>query len=154
MKQYDYIPEGFHAITPALTIKNAPEAIEWYKRVFGAKEVTRLVGPDGSIAHAELQFGNSKIMLGEENPDYNKSPDTLNGTPVVMNLYVRDVDAVVNKALDEGAVSIFPVNDQFYGDRSGRIQDPFGHVWIISTQIEKISEEEMQRRFHKLIATP
>jgi PhnB protein len=151
MKQYDYIPEGFHAITPALTIKNAPQAIEWYKKVFGAKEVMRLIDQDGNIAHAELRLADSRIMLGEENPDYNKGPDTLCGTPVVMNYYVRDVDAVVNRAVDEGATIIFPVNNQFYGDRSGRIQDPFGHVWIISTHMEKMTIEEMQRRFHKLI---
>lgn len=141
------MPDDFHAITPMLAIKEASAAIEWYKKVFNAEEVMRLADANGVVAHAQLKINGSLIMIAEEHPDYNRSPDTLNGTSVILNLHVPDVDAVVDKAKQEGAVEIFPVKDQFYGDRSGRIQDPYGHMWIVSTRIKEVSPQEMQKLF-------
>ena len=143
------IPEGYSTLTPYLNIKGAVEAIEFYKKAFGAKEITRLTMPDGSIAHAEIEIGDSKIMLAEENPQWgNLGPLTLGGSPVTLCLYVEDVDAVFAQALKEGATVIagMEVKDQFYGDRAGSLTDPFGHKWSIMTHIEDVSTEEMQKR--------
>ena len=143
------IPEGYSTLTPYLNIKGAVEAIEFYKKAFGAKEITRLTMPDGSIAHAEIEIGDSKIMLAEENPQWgNLSPLALGGSPVTLCLYVEDVDAVFAQALKEGATVIagMEVKDQFYGDRAGSLTDPFGHKWSIMTHIEDVSTEEMQKR--------
>lgn len=143
------IPEGYSTLTPYLNIKGAVEAIEFYKKAFGAKEITRLTMPDGSIAHAEIEIGDSKIMLAEENPQWgNLSPLALGGSPVTLCLYVEDVDAVFAQALKEGAKVIagMEVKDQFYGDRAGSLTDPFGHKWSIMTHIEDVSTEEMQKR--------
>ena len=143
------IPEGYSTLTPYLNIKGAVEAIEFYKKAFGAKEITRLAMPDGSIAHAEIEIGDSKIMLAEENPQWgNLSPLALGGSPVTLCLYVEDVDAVFAQALKEGAKVIagMEVKDQFYGDRAGSLTDPFGHKWSIMTHIEDVSTEEMQKR--------
>ena len=139
-----YIPDGFSALTPMLAVRNAAKAIDWYKKVLNATEVNRLTDSDGKIAHAELKISDCILMLAEENPDYNKSPDLLNGTSIILNLYVPDVDGTVRLAVKEGALLIFPVEDQFYGDRAGRIQDPFGHMWIISKHLRKVSPQEMQ----------
>ncbi len=146
MKNSNYIPEGFSTLTPMLAVRDAARAIEWYKNIFGATETSRLTDPNGTIAHAELRISDSVIMLAEEHPDYNKSPNTLGGTSIILNLYVPDVDQLEKIALDNGAKSIFPVQDQFYGDRAGRIQDPFGHMWIISKHIRDVTPEEMQRQ--------
>lgn len=143
MKETQYHSEG---LIPMLAVRNASDAIEWYKKVFQATETSRLTDTDGTIAHAELRIGDSVIMLAEEHPDYNKSPQTLGGTSVILNLYVADVDNLEKLALKADAKSIFPVADQFYGDRAGRIQDPFGHMWIISKHIKDVSAEEMQRQ--------
>jgi len=143
------IPEGYSTLTPYLNIKGAVEAIEFYKKAFGAKEITRMTMPDGSIAHAEIEIGDSKIMLAEENPQWgNLSPLALGGSPVTLCLYVEDVDAVFAQALKEGAKVIagMEVKDQFYGDRAGSLTDPFGHKWSIMTHIEDVSTEEMQKR--------
>lgn len=141
------IPKGEHAITPYLAIKGADAAIQFYQRVFGAKEIGRLLGPDGAIAHAELQIGDSKIMLAEESLEWgNKSPTTLGDTPVTITLYVDNVDATFKAALDAGAREIMPVKDEFYGLRVGVFYDPFGHKWHIHTPIEEVSFEEMQKR--------
>ena len=143
------IPEGFSTLTPYLNIKGAVEAIEFYKKAFGAKEIGRLTMPDGSIAHAEIQIGNSKIMLAEENLQWgNLSPLVLDGSPVTLCLYVEDVDTVFAQALKEGAkvTNGMEVKDQFYGDRSGSLTDPFGHRWSIMTHFEDVSVEEMQKR--------
>ncbi len=141
------IPNGEHAISPYLAIKGADTAIQYYQRVFGAKEIGRLLGPDGAIAHAELQIGDSKLMLAEENVEWgNQSPATLGGTAVTISLYVDDVDATYQLALDAGATGIMPVKDEFYGLRVGVFYDPFGHKWHIHTPIEDLSFEEMQRR--------
>jgi PhnB protein len=146
MKKAKHIPNGFTSLIAMLAVRNAIDAIEWYKKVFHATETNRLTDPNGTIAHAELRVGDSIFMLAEEHPDYNKSPETLNGTSVILNLYVSDVDNVERTAIEAGAKSIFPVADQFYGDRAGRIQDPFGHMWIISKHIKDVSAEEMQRQ--------
>ncbi|HHP7244637.1 MAG TPA: VOC family protein [Elainellaceae cyanobacterium] len=147
------IPEGFHTATPMLAIRDAARAIEFYKTALGATEIMRLADPTGAIAHAEIQIGDSIIMMAEENPEFNTSPQTLGGSPVILNLYVEDVDALVQQAVDAGARVVFPVKDQFYGDRSGRIVDPFGHIWIISTHIEDVSPDEMQTRFDAMFSS-
>jgi len=140
-------PEGFHAVTPYLAVKDAKAAIQFYQQAFGAKEIGRIAMPGGAVGHAELQIGDSRIMLAEEMPDWgNKSPTTLGGSPVGIALYVADVDATYQRALDAGAKVLEPVKDQFYGDRSGSLLDPFGHKWHILTHIEDLSFEEMQTR--------
>jgi len=141
------IPEGYHSVTPYLIVTGAASAIEFYKHAFGAKEVMRIPHPDGRVGHAELQIGDSRIMLADEFPEMGaRSPMSLGGTPVGIQLYVDDVDAVATRALAAGAKMLRPVKDQFYGDRSGTLNDPFGHQWTISTHKEDISPEEMQRR--------
>jgi PhnB protein len=146
MATKSYIPEGLSALTPMLAVRNCDKAIEWYKKVLKATELNRLTDGDGKIAHADLKISDCILMLAEEHPDYNKSPDQLNGTSIILNLYVPNVDETVNLALEEGAISIFPVKDQFYGDRAGRIQDPFGHMWIISKHIQNVTPAEMQKQ--------
>ena len=149
------IPQGFHTLTPYINIKGAVEAIEFYKKAFGAKEVERMLMPDGSIAHAVIEVGDSKIMLAEENAQWgNLSPQTLGGSPVCLCLYVEDVDAVFAKALQEGATVTgeMQVKDQFYGDRAGSLTDPFGHKWSIMTHIEDVSPEEMQKRMDAMFS--
>ena len=141
----NYIPHGYNAIIPALAFKGAAAAIKWYVNVFDAKEKMRLDNPDGTIAHAEITISDDVIMLSEENPQYNASPTTLNGNSVNLFIYVPDVDAVIKKATDNGAKLIMAAEDQFYGDRSGRIEDPFGYRWIISTHVKDVSEEEMKK---------
>jgi PhnB protein len=145
METKSYIPKGMSALTPMLALRNCDKAIEWYKKVFKVTELNRITD-DGKVAHADLQISDCILMVAEEHPDYNKSPDQLNGTSIILNLYVPDVDETVNLALAEGATLIFPVKDQFYGDRAGRIQDPFGHMWIISTHIQNVMPEEMQKQ--------
>jgi PhnB protein len=146
MATKSYIPEYRAALTPMLAVRNCDKAIEWYKKVLNATELDRLTDGEGKIAHADLQISDCILMLAEEHPDYNKSPDQLNGTSIILNLYVPDVDETVNLALAEGARLIFPVKDQFYGDRAGRIQDPFGHMWIISKHIRNVTAAEMQKQ--------
>ena len=141
------IPAGFHAVTPYLMVDGAANAIEFYKTAFGATEVMRLAGPDGKIAHAEIKIGDSLIMLADESLESgSRSPQTLGGTPVFLALYVADVDAVAQNAVAAGAKLLIPVTDQFYGDRSGRLADPFGHVWLVATHKEDVSPEEMKKR--------
>ncbi len=133
----------------------AEKAIEFYKKAFGAKEIGRITSPKGDIGHAELQIGDSRIMLAEENPQMaNKSPKTLGGSPVALCLYVEDVDAVFEQALKEGAkvTNKMKVKDQFYGDRTGSLTDPFGHHWTIMTHIEDVSFKEMQKRSDEMMA--
>ncbi|MFH1216678.1 MAG: VOC family protein [Pseudomonadota bacterium] len=141
------IPKGEHAITPYLNIKGADTAIQFYQQVFGAKEIGRLLMPGGVIGHAELQIGDAKFMLAEENVEWgNKSPATLGGTSVTIAVYVDDVDATYQLALDSGATGAMPVKDEFYGLRVGVFLDPFGHKWHIMSHIEDVSFDEMQRR--------
>jgi PhnB protein len=141
------IPDGYHAITPYLSIRGASDAIEFYKKAFGATEVMRMAQPDGRIGHAELQIGDSKIMLADEHPEMDfRSPRALGGTPVMLHLYVDDVDTVVSRAIASGAKALRPVQDQFYGDRSGSVADPYGHVWHVATHKEDLSPEEIGKR--------
>ena len=147
------IPEGWNSLTAYISVKGALDAIEFYKNAFGAKETGRLTMPDGSIGHAELEIGDSKIMLAEENEQWgNLSPQTVGGSPVSLCLYVEDVDAVFAKALEAGAsvTGEMVVKDQFYGDRTGGITDPFGHKWSIMTHIEDVSFQEMQKRMNAM----
>lgn len=142
-------PKGFHTLTPYINIKGADKAIEFYKKVFGAKEIGRISMPDNSVGHAELQIGDSKIMLAESNPKWNnKNPNDFGGSPVCLCIYVEDVDAVFARALAEGATvtDCMDVEDQFYGDRTGSVTDPFGHKWTIMTHKEDVSYPEMQKR--------
>ena len=141
------IPEGYHTVTPYLIITNAAKAIEFYKEVFGATELTRLTTPDGKVGHAEIKIGDSCIMLADECPAWDaRSPETIGGSPVTVLLYVEDVDTVVSRAVAAGAKLSKPVEDCFYGDRSGLLTDPFGHKWYVATHIEDVSPEEMKRR--------
>jgi PhnB protein len=147
MSQVKKIPDGYHSITPYLIVKNGSEAIEYYKKIFGAKEHGRMMTPDGKrIAHAEIEIGNSKLMLADEFPEMNSlSPKTIGGSPVGLFLYVDDVDKVFSQAVAEGAKVLMRVEDQFWGDRYGSIEDPFGHRWSISTHIKDLTEEELKK---------
>jgi PhnB protein len=141
------IPEGFEGATPYLSIQGAAEAIEFYKKAFGATETMRMAGPDGRIGHAEIKIGKAKIMLADEHPEIGfVSPRTLGGSPVTIHIYVADVDALAGQAVSAGAKVLRAVADQFYGDRSGGFEDPFGHVWHFATHIEDVSPEEMRKR--------
>lgn len=143
------IPDGYTAITPYLTVINASAAIDFYRKAFGAKEIGRISMPDGSIAHAEIEIGGARLMLADENKEWgNLSPQTLGGTAAGICLYVENVDEVFARALKEGAKvdGGMEVKDQFYGDRSGSLLDPFGHKWMIMTHIEDLSFEDMQTR--------
>jgi PhnB protein len=143
----NYIPQGYHTATPYLIVKGAARAIDFYKQAFGATELMRFAGPGGSIGHAEIRIGDSPIMLADEMPQMGyRSPAALGGSSVSVMLYVPDVDKVVERAVKAGAKVERAVADQFYGDRSGTIHDPFGHVWTVSTHKEDVSPEEMQRR--------
>jgi PhnB protein len=142
-----YIPEGYHTATPYLILKEAARAIDFYKQVFGATELMRFPGPGGTIGHAEIRIGDSPIMLADESPQSGyRSPQSIGGSPISLMLYVQDVDKVVDRAVKAGAKLERPVADQFYGDRNGTIQDPFGHIWTIATHKEDVSPEEMERR--------
>jgi PhnB protein len=141
------IPQGYHTATPYLIVNDGAKAIEFYKRAFGATELFRMAGPDGKIGHAEIKIGDSPIMLADEVPAMgHRSPQSLGGSPVSILLYVEDVDAVFNHAVAAGAKVARPVADQFYGDRTGGVTDPFGHAWYIATHKEDVSSEELQKR--------
>ncbi|HEY8478162.1 MAG TPA: VOC family protein [Chloroflexota bacterium] len=143
------IPEGYHTLTPALIVRDAAAAIEFYQRAFGARELLRMLSPDGQhVWHAEIQIGDSRLMLGEEIPDGSsgRAPQSLGGTPVSLHLYVEDADAVFQRAVEAGATVTMPLTDVFWGDRYGKVTDPFGHVWAIGTHKEDVGEEEMRRR--------
>lgn len=142
------IPDGQESVTPYLGVSDAVSAIEFYKKGFRAVELYRLSDPSGKIAHAEIKIGNAAVMLADEHPDHGHfSPQSLNGSPVALHIYVGDVDAFVSRAVEAGAKILQPVEDQFYGDRSGKIEDPFGHLWMISTHKEDVTAEEIQQRF-------
>lgn len=141
------IPDGYSTLTPYLIVPDAAAAISFYRRAFGASERMRLEAPGGKIGHAELSIGDSLIMLADEHPAYGaRAPQHFGGSPVMLHLYVENVDAVVGRAVAGGATAIRPVQDQFYGDRSGSVADPFGHVWHIATHIEDVPPEEIARR--------
>jgi PhnB protein len=141
------IPQGYHAITPYLIVKGAANALDFYKKAFGAVEVFRFPQPDGRIGHAEIKIGDSMVMLADEHPEMGaRSPETIGGSPISMLLYVTDADAVFNQAVAAGAKVVRPLANQFYGDRTGGVTDPFGHQWYIATHIEDVSSAEMQKR--------
>jgi PhnB protein len=151
------IPEGYGDVTPYLMIQGAAKALEFYKKVFGATERMRIPGPEGMIMHAEILIGHSVIMLADgcPRPDEHKgkigkSPQAFGGTPVSLHLYVKDADAVFKKALECGGKEVRPLANQFYGDRSGLLEDPFGHMWNIATHVEEVSEEEMKKRMAEM----
>ena len=146
------VPEGYHTATPYLIVSGGAKAIDFYKRAFGAVEHYRLEGPNNSIGHADIMIGNSHIMLADENPMMGaKSPKSLGGSPVGVCLYVEDVDKLFNQAVAAGGKVKRPVADQFYGDRSGTLEDPFGHNWTIATHKEDLSPEEIGRRMQEFM---
>jgi len=141
------IPDGCHAVTPYLIVKGAAQALEFYQHAFGAVELMRMPGPGGAVMHAEIRIGDSKVMLADEFPAMgHRSPEALGGSPVSLALYVERVDEVFDRAVAAGAKVVRPVQNQFYGDRSGTLSDPFGHTWTVGTHVEDVSPEEMGRR--------
>jgi PhnB protein len=147
------IPQGHRTVAPYLAIRNAARALEFYKQAFGATEIYKMLIPDGRLGHAEIRLGDSIVMLSDEFPEYGgKAPDTLGGSPVSIHLYVEDVDAFFTRALAAGAKERKPVMDQFYGDRSGQLEDPFGHLWWVATHKEDVAPAEMQKRVKALFA--
>jgi len=145
------IPEGYHSISPSLTCKNAAKAIEFYKNVFGAKLLVNMTGPGGSVMHAELQIGDSRIFLNDEIPGMAQGPVAGSPTGVYIFHYTQDVDSVYNRALSEGAKVAMPVANQFWGDRYGKFTDPFGHTWGVATHVEDVAPEEMKRRQEEMM---
>lgn len=144
--------EAESQITAMLAFQDSALAMQFYTDAFGATELARLTEPGGKIAHAQMKIGNARLMLADENPEYNATPKTLSGTSVILHLYVENADAFVEKAVAAGARTLIPVKDQFYGDRSGRLMDPFGYIWIIASKKEDVSLEEMRKRFAALFA--
>lgn len=141
------IPKGYHTATPYLIVKGAADALNFYKRAFDGEELMRVADPSGKVGHAEIKIGNSPIMLADEFPEMGyRGPQSLGGSPVSILLYVEDVDAQFNQAVAAGAKVLKPVADQFYGDRSGTLEDPFGHVWTIATHKENLTFEEIRNR--------
>lgn len=150
MNKVKPIPEGYHTLTPYLIIKGAADAIEFYKQAFNAIEIMRMPQPDGRIGHAQIKIGDSQIMLADEFPEMNAyGPQEGVRSPVMLHLYVEDVDSLFNQAVAAGASVLRPLQDQFYGDRSGGLIDPFGHVWYMATHIEDLSPEELHERAAK-----
>jgi PhnB protein len=140
------IPEGYHSITPFLVVKNCADAIEFYKKAFDAEERYRMNMPDGKVGHAELKIGDSVLMLADEFPEMKSlSPKSIGGSPVSMYVYVQDVDAMFNNAVTAGGIVLDGVKDQFWGDRYGRLEDPYGHLWSIATHKKDLSPDEMKR---------
>ena len=146
------IPDGYPRVTPYLHVDGASKAIDFYRTVFGAKERMRMAGPDGRIGHAELEIGNSMIMVADEHPDMGvRGPKSVGGTPVTVLVYVEDVDRAFERALKAGAKELRPVQNQFYGDRSGQFEDPFGHQWNVATHVEDVPPDEMAKRAAKMM---
>lgn len=143
---------AYPALAPAFAVRNAAQAIEFYQKAFGAVERYRLVDPEsGRVGHAELTINGALIMLSDEYPEYNKTPEMLGGTTAKFMITCEDVDAAYQRAIDAGATAIFPVKIQFYGHRDGRVRDPFGHEWLLSQKVEEVSPEEMQRRWNEMV---
>jgi len=138
-------PEGYHRITPYLVVDGAAKAMEFYAKHFGAEEFVRMPGPGGTVMHAEMKIGDSVFMLSDGMDEF-KGPNAFGGSPVSLLLYVENVDDVVTRAVAAGATLLRPVKDQFYGDRSGTLKDPFGHIWTVATHTEDVPPEEMERR--------
>jgi PhnB protein len=147
MAKVNPIPEGYPRVTPYLSIDGASAAIDFYSKVFGASERVRMPDPDGRIGHAELQLGDSLIMLADEYPEMDiRGPKAVGGTPVTVSVYVEDVDAVFDRAVELGAKPLRQVQDEFYGDRSGQFEDPFGHRWSVASHVEDVPPDEMAKR--------
>ena len=147
------IPEGYPRVTPYLIVHDGAAAIDYYTSVLGATERMRMGGPDGKVGHAELGIGDSVIMLADEHPEMGaRGPKTVGGTPVSMHVYVEDADRVFEGAIEAGATSLQPMEDKFYGDRSGSFEDPFGHHWNVATHVEDVPEEEMAERAEEAMA--
>ncbi len=145
-KKVKPIPDGYHAVTPYLTLRNAAQAIEFYKKALGAEELYRMAGPDGKVMHAEVRIGDSVIMLGDEDPQMGStSPQTLGGTTAGLMVYCENVDQAFDRAVKAGAESLMPPTDMFCGDRYGRIADPFGHKWSLATHVKDVPPEEMAK---------
>ena len=141
------IPDGFHTVTPHLIMKDAAGALEFYKKAFGAEETSRMPGPDGKVMHAELKIGDSMLMIADEFPDMGSSgPKSIGGSPVTLHIYVDDVDALFDRAVKAGGKVTMPLADMFWGDRYGRLEDPFGHQWSIGTHTEDLTPEEIGQR--------
>jgi PhnB protein len=146
------IPDGYHSVTPYLIIRGADDAIEFYGKAFNASEIMRLEGPEGKIAHAELQIGDSRVMLADEHPEMNAlAPQSPGSSGVGICLYVENVDEIVARATEAGARLQRPLTDQFYGDRSATLEDPYGHVWTVATHIEDLTPDEIRRRMEKMM---
>ena len=146
-KQVKPVPEGYHSVTPYLVVQDAARALDFYQRVFGAKEIVRMNNPQGRVGHAEIRIGDSILMLAEETPNSGvRSPQSVNGSTVSIFVYLEDVDSVFNKALSAGAQEVQRPADMFWGDRYGRLTDPFGHSWSLATHIEDVTPEEIGRR--------
>ena len=153
MSDVKAVPENYPQVTPYLSVVGAAAAVDFYTSVLGATERMRVPGPNDTIGHCELELGDSLIMLADEAPEIGfRSPKALGGSPVIISVYVDDVDAVVQRAVDAGATVLRPVETQFYGDRSGQFEDPFGHRWSIASHVEDVSPEEMERRAAEAIA--
>ena len=151
MSQVSPIPDGYHNVTPYIIVKGAEAAMEFYEKVFGASILGKLEMPGGLIGHAEIQIGDSRVMLSDEHPQMGANgPGHFGGSPVTLHLYVENVDEIFAKAVEAGVEIIRPVADQFYGDRSGMFKDPFGHTWNVSTHVEDVSPEQMQERMAKM----
>jgi PhnB protein len=146
------VPEGMHTITAHISVREAPRAIEFYRKAFGAQVLGVHHTPDGKVMHASLKIGDSHLMLADEFPGMTPAPQTLGGSPVVLNIYVENVDALFNQAVAAGAKVTVPLADQFWGDRYGQIVDPFGHHWALGAHIEDVAPEEMERRGKAIFA--
>jgi PhnB protein len=147
------IPAGYHSLTPYLVVNEASRAIDFYKQAFGAKETVRMGGPGGKIGHAEMKIGDSMIMLSDEMPGSgNRSPQSLGGSPVSIFMYVESVDSVFDQAVKAGAKADMPPQDMFWGDRFGKLTDPFGHCWAVATHIEDVAPQEMEKRAQAAMA--
>ncbi len=147
MAKSEAVPAGYHSVTPYMALRDAAGALDFYRRAFDAELGMKLEMPDGKIAHAEMRIGDSIVMMSEENEEWgNKSPQSLGGSPMFLMIYLPDVDAAFAKALAAGATQVRPVEDQFYGDRTGTLKDPYGYQWTLGTHVEDLSQEEIQRR--------
>jgi PhnB protein len=147
------VPDGYPRVIPYLIVSGAGNAIDFYTKVLGASERMRMPGPDGKIGHAELELGDSVIMLADESPDMgNRSPKAIGGSPVMISVYVDNVDGVFERALAEGATELRAVEDQFYGDRTGQFEDPFGHRWSVATHVEDVPPDEMEKRMTEVMS--
>jgi len=154
-KQAQAIPKGYHTVTPSLFVAGAAKAIDFYKKALGAEELTRFPAPDGTIMHAEIRIGDSIIMLADEMPDMGgRGPKSIGGTPVSFFVYGENVDAAWKRAVDAGGKPIVPLADQFWGDRTGCIEDPFGHQWWLAQHIEDLTPEELRKKAESFFSQP